>query len=78
MLYIINLQPCAFLFYEQILKKVWTSEYDYFSVFVLLIDDECVILLYFDHICSLYSLSMLQISHLVISHLVIKLKKLSQ
>ena len=47
MLYIVNLQPCAFLFYEQILKKVWTSEYDYFSVFVLLIDGECVMLLYF-------------------------------
>ena len=46
MLYIINLQPCAFPFYEQILKKDWTSEYDYFSVFVLLIDGECVMLLY--------------------------------
>ena len=54
-LYIINLQPCAFLFYEQILKKVWTSEYDYFSVFVLLIDGECVRLLYFALSCKLWS-----------------------
>ena len=37
----------CFPFHEQILKKVWTSEYDYFSVFVLLIDGKCVMLLYF-------------------------------
>ena len=47
MLYVVNLQPCAFPFYEQILKKDRNSEHDFFSVFMLLIDGECVMLLYF-------------------------------
>ena len=64
----------AFPFMNRFYGKSGLLNMIIFSVFVLLIDDECVILLYFDHICSLYSLSMLQISHLVISHLVIKLK----
>ena len=30
MLYIVNIMTFAFPFHEQILWKVWTSEYDYF------------------------------------------------
>ena len=32
-LYIVNLQPCAFLFYEQILKKDRNPEHDFFFCF---------------------------------------------
>ena len=47
MLYIVNFKTFTYHFHEQIFKKVWTSEYDYFSVSALLIDCKCVMLLYF-------------------------------
>ena len=36
-------QGFFFPFYEQILRKVWTSEYDYFPVSALPLDDKYVI-----------------------------------
>ena len=44
MLYVVKFKDFTFpFFYEQILRKVWTSEYDYFPVSALPLDDKYVI-----------------------------------